>query len=469
VPDFSVILQQPMIRQIVQENILERSFHDALFPRVLYRAEASPQLWAANIGDSQLFTGSGIPPVDLQPLRPGFDPNPVSYQAEQWRAQCQGYGSSIDTHMPTSVAAIADLFLRNSHNIGLQSALTLNRLVRNKLYNTGLSGHTVADTATGSGTTALRVKRLNGFTTARRPDLAAGSPVRFDSVSASNPLPIYIGATMQLASVIAVTPDTVGDEMGPGVLTLAAGGPTWADRDPVMALDRTFLVRSGGGLSVDALNSLTNNVFTCADIRAACAHLRQQNVPAMPDGYYHCHLDTISESEIFGDAEWQRLQTSLPDYFQYREFAIGVFQGCVFLRNTEAPLPETVAHQLAVFPTVFQVTDPFVGELVSGGSNHYTVHRPLFLGQDNTFEYYSDLGLQLTEAGVTGRIGVSTISNNGIEINTDRIQIIIRAPLNRLQDMVATTWKFQGDWPTRTDAATGDLSRYKRACVVEHV
>ena len=83
-------------------------------------------------------------------------------------------------------------------------------------------------------------------------------------------------------------------------------------------------------------------------------------------------------------------------------------------------------------------------------------------------EYYSDLSQLLTDAGVNGKVGEPRIVNNGIECYTDRIQLIIRAPQNRLQDKVSTSWKFIGDWPTRTDAATGSAARYKRFKVIEH-
>jgi hypothetical protein len=43
---------------------------------------------------------------------------------------------------------------------------------------------------------------------------------------------------------------------------------------------------------------------------------------------------------------------------------------------------------------------------------------------------------------------------------------MLRAPQNRLQDMVAATWKFIGDWPVRTDAAVGG-AYYKRVLTIE--
>jgi hypothetical protein len=448
----------------VQENLLERAFHDALFPRLLFRGEAMPQQWPNNVGDTMVFTGSGLITPKQKPLTPGSDPGPSSYQSEQWEATLQQYADSIDTHMPTSISAIADLFLRNAHQLGLSAGQTMNRIVRNRLHNAAMAGHTVADGAQGP-TTTLRVARLNGFTKARRPDLALGSPVRFSAVSVNNPLAIRVfeSGTPAARSVVGFTPDNTGDELGPGTITLDAA-VTVIDRDPVLANDRTSLVRVGGGDAVDAVTGV--DVLTLADIRSAVSRFWQQNVPEMPDGRFHCHLDPTSQSQVFADPEWQRLLTSLPDYYMYKQFAIGELLNCVFFRNSESPLPETVEGGDTA---TFTEDDPFGGELYNDGTTTgVVIHRPLFVAQGAIYEYHQDLSSLITEAGVTGKVGEARINNNGIEVYTDRIQLIIRAPLNRLQDLVSTSWKFIGDWPVRTDITSGDAARFKRVQVIEH-
>lgn len=461
-PDFSTILQAPDVRALVQENLLERAFHDALYPRLLFRGEASPVIWPANVGDTMVFTGVGLISPKMRPLTPGSDPLPSDYQKEQWTAQLQQYADSIDTHMPTSITAIASLFYRNAQQLGLSAGSSLNRLVRDRLYNAAMAGSTVADGAQAA-VTSLRVKRLNGFTRARRPDLPAGSPVKFDLVSASNPLPILVTTLTTTRNVIGFVPDTAGDEIGPGTLTLDAA-VTVADRDFVLATDRTFQVYVGGGNRVDDIGA--SDLLTLAAIRSAAARARQQNVPTMPSGRYHMHFDPTSETQVFADAEFQRLLTSLPDYYMYRDFAIGELLGNVFFRNVEAPQVENVGGA----PTAsFSQDDPFGGEMWNNGTTTgVRIHRPILVGQNSIFEYYQDLSQLITEAGVTGRVGNATIDNNGISVNTDRIQMIIRAPLNRLQDQVSTSWKFIGDWPVRTDATSGDAARYKRMVTILH-
>jgi hypothetical protein len=463
--DFSTILQDPLIRGLVQDNLLERTFHDALFPRLLFRGEASPVLWPANVGDQMVFTGAGLLPPQMRPLNPGVDPTPQTFSAEQWTAILNQYGATIDTHMPTSVVAIANLFLRNAQQLGLQAAQTMNRLVRNRLFNAGEAGWTVADGAQ-TAVTAFRVKRLMGFTRARRPDLPTGSPVKFDTVSPTNYLAIIVRNTVpadQAVNVIGYTADTPGDEIGPGVLTLSAP-VTVVDRAYVYASTRTNIVRVGGGNKVDDIGS--SDLLRLSDIRQAVARFWQMNVPEHPDGYFHAHLDPTSQAQVFADQEFQRLLTSLPDYYMYRQFALGVLLNTVFFRNSENPLPETVVGGTT---NTFSQDDNFGGELTNDGTvTGVRVHRALFVGQGFVHEYYQDLSALITEAGLTGRVGEPKITNNGIEVFSERIQLILRAPLNRMQDVVAASWKFIGDWPVRSDVLTGDAAAFKRACIIMH-
>jgi hypothetical protein len=472
-PDFSTIIQAPEIRALVQENILERAFHEALFPRLLFRGEASPVIWPANVGDSMVFTGVGLIKPKMRPLAPGTDPLPSTYSTEQWNAMLAQYADTIDTHMPTSIAAIANLFLRNAAQMGLSAAQALNRIPRDRMYNAALSGWTVADGNQGGGpVSTLRVKRLNGFTRARRPDLALGSPVQFTTVSTNNPLPIHVfsGGADVVIDVTAFTPDTAGDEVGPGALTLTAhaggaGTVTVADRAYVYSSDATGIVRVGGGYKVDDVSN--SDLLRLADIRQAVSRFWQMNVPEHADGRFHCHLDPTSHAQIFSDHEFQRLLTALPDYYMYRQFAIGELLNCVFFRNSECPVPETVDGGLTAS---YSQDDPFAGELFNNGiaATGVKIHRPMFVGQGLLHEYYQDLGQLITEAGVTGRVGEPSITNNGIEVFSDRIQLLIRSPLNRLQDLVSTSWKFIGDWPVRTDCTTGDTARFKRVVCIEH-
>jgi hypothetical protein len=223
-------------------------------------------------------------------------------------------------------------------------------------------------------------------------------------------------------------------------------------------------VRVGGGFKVDDV--IATDIPTLTDIRDGVSHLWQNNVPEHPDGRFHAHIDPISQAKIFQDNEFQRLLTALPDYYMYKQFALGEILNTVFFRNSECPVASTVVGGNTA---TYDQRDPFVGELFNNGTpSGVPIHRILLTAQGGIMEYYSNLENLLTEAGIAGAIADPRILNNGIEIFSERIQMIIRQPLNRLQDMVATSWKFIGDWPVRTDASSGDASRYKRELVIEH-
>lgn len=463
--DFSIILQDPVIRPLVQENILERQFHDSLFPALLFREDAEPELFAGNIGDTPQFSGVGLMEPDLVPITPGMDVTPGDYQKEQWGAVIRQYGKAApDTHMPTSSVALASLFSRNAHQLGAQSGQTLNRLARNAMYNAALAGNTVANGAQVA-VTALQVQRLNGFTTSRRPDLPGGSPVRFEPVSGANPLPILveIAGVLTPRNVTAFSPTNPGDIFGPGTLTLDVA-VTVVNRAAVLAVDRSVISRVGGGFSINGINA--TSLFRLADVRSAVTRLQTQNIPLHPDRRYHCHMDPTSKSQIFSDPEFNRLLTALPDYYMYKDFALGELLNTVFFNNNEAPLLGTV---LGGKTATYTRSDPFGGELFSNGLTTGTkVHRPIFSGYGALKEYYLDEQAYLTEAGLTGKVGNFMVVNNGIEVNTDRIRFILRSPLDRLQQIISAAWSFSGDWVSRTDAAVGDEARYKRYCAVEH-
>jgi hypothetical protein len=467
---FSTISQDPQVRAIVQDGALERAFHDALFPRILFRGEAEAIQYPGNVGDSMVFTGAGLIPRDQRALRPGIEPTSKTWPKEQWSMLMQQYADSIDTPMATSIVAIANLFLENAHQVGLQAAQVANAHVRNRMYNAAESGNTVVDGA-GQSSTAIRVKSINGFTKARRPDLAAtgGSVVKFDYVSSNNPLPVTIGGVARNVTNFA---GDFGDETGPGTITLDVTIAP-ADRAAVLAADRAIVTRVGGGSRMDDITSL--NLLTMASIRTVVARMRQNNVPEHSDGRFHVHLDPASEDQLFSDAELQRKLTALPDHYMYRQFAVGETNGCVFFRNSECPLPETLLPPVTnpvtgVATSAYSDRETFAGETYSN-SNSATgvkIHRVLFTCQGGIKEYYVDQSPMITEAGTTGKRGTFQITNNGIDVMSDRILCIIRAPLDKLQQEVTTSWSLMADWPVRTDVTTGDASRFKRLVVLAH-
>jgi hypothetical protein len=466
--DFSVISQNSTVRAIVQGGLLERAFHNGLFPRLMFRGEAVPQEWTHNVGDSMTFTGEGLLTPDASPLVPGQDPDVASATFEQWTAQVQQYGKpAIDTAMPNTMVAIAELFMSNARRLGLVAGQAINRLVRDKMYNAAESGTTNVDGAFTSVST-IRVKRLNGLTRARNPtSTAAGaSTVSFSPVSSGNPLAVTIfdnGAPANF-NIIAFLADNPGDELGPGTITLATSVTNVATGAWVHTIDRSDITFVGGGNSVRDITA--TNIPSFTDVRSALTNLQNNNVPVHPDGRYHAHMSPTSQARLYDTPEWQRLNTALPDFYYYRQYTLGEFLGVMFYNDTECPQTTTVVGGSTA---TFDLRDPFAPELWNtGATTGIPLQRIIITGQGGIMEYHMDQSALITEAGLNGKTGAFSITNNGIEVLTERISLIIRAPIDRLQQIVSMAWSLFADWVVRTDAATGDAARYKRFATICH-
>lgn len=449
----------PAILSLVQMGLLERAFHDGLFPALLYRGEAQYEEWPANTGTEIFMTRPGLLTPVTTPLVAGVDPVPQTVNFEQWIATLNRYAGTIDTHVPTSVVSQADQFLRNIQQLGLQAGQSLNRLPRNALFKSYLSGQTVLIAATAAVDTAIRVASMNGFTDV----VARGVNVRPAAVSPSTPLPITINASIS-RNVVAAYPDDPSDPYGPGTLILdATVGAIVAVRASVLSRYRPRILRSGGGTSVDALAS--GDVFTLQDAINATNQLRKNNVLPHEDGYYHGHINMDANGQVFQDPAFQRLNTSLPDHVYYQKAFIGTIAGIAFFANNESPDYLNSGARTMTGTNAAYSAD--IGAETTNESN-VNIGRVIITGRGAIYEKGLDENAYVTEAGVTGKVADFQVVNGGIEVSTERIRLILRAPQNRLQDQVSATWSTTTSFPIPSDATSGGNERFKRAVCIEH-
>lgn len=450
----------PQVLKLIQEGLLERAFHDGLFPALMYRNEAIAEEWQANSGTEIFMSRPGLLAPIVKPIAAGADPTPQAVSYEQWVARLERYAGTIDTHIPTSVVSNSDMFLRNIHQLGLQAGQSLNRIPRNSLFKAYLSGHTVTIAAALAAATTIRVAALNGFTDV----VLTGSQVRPAAVSAATPLAITITG-IGTRNVIGYTPDDPDDPYGPGTLLLdaAIGGAGIAARTPIVSSQRPQVIRSGGGASVDAIGAA--DTFTLQDLINAVNRLRKNNVQPHEDGYYHAHISTDGNSQVFADPAFQRLNTALPDHSYYQEAFLGTIAGSASYLNNEAPDFQNAGGRVATGVNAFYSEDIGAETTNETGIN---IGRIIVTGRGALVERYLDEKAYVTEAGVTGKVGEFTIVNAGIEVQTERIRLILRAPLNRLQDVVAASWSCTTSFPVPSDVSNGGPERYKRAIVIEH-
>lgn len=440
---------------VFQDDLLVREFRDALFPQILFRAEAKPEKWDAQVGETAIYTRRGLLTPTVDPLTPGTDPTPKLPSFEQWSVSCFQYGDAMDVHMPTSRTALASLFANNMQALGLQAGQSINRVSRNKLFQAYLGGDTVTQAAASS--TSVSVASLNGFTHV----VVQGAVV---PVSASNTKAITIsGVGSRL--VTAATPTNPLIPYGPGTLTVSVSA-NYAANARVLAADAPYIMRAGGATTVDGLTSLSK--VTMADVRKMVSLMRRNRVPTHPDGLYHLHLDPLVEAELFSDNELQRMIQSLPEHSMWKGLAIGVAHGVMFISNNESPSiynSGTLASSRSADADALYSPEYFAEVRNASGIG---ITRSIMTGGGSIIEKFVDEGEYTSEAGITGKVGSWSITNNGASVPVERIRMIMRAPQDRLQQMVSLAWSFSGDWGIPTDLLGGQTGgRYKRAMVLE--
>ena len=440
------------IIQLIEEGLLRKDIKVSLRPTQMFRGlVATREQWEARVGESQTFTRNGLLPINTRKRTPGVDPAAQNKASlEQWTVTCHPYNDSLTTFLPDSFVQIQNDVLRDARSLMIQAGTTLNHIVRNKMYNTYVGGNTQFEATAGSAATH-RVLNLAGFRE------TIGADLRLGPVSPSNPIDVRVGAGGSANQVIAVTPDDLGNPDGPGTVTLAAPVAVTAG-DPLLAVKRSVIHRVGGAASVDGIT--TANKLTLAAIREEVARMRTRNVPTFPGGHYHMQLDPTSEVQLLADSELKGYLTGVPESQPFREAAIGQAMGVVFYRNNEVPNRYNTS------------IDDYVAAPMVNASG-VEIHRPILYGQDVMMEKYVPLDKVRAEAADVA--GVAKITDWNIsqdqsvaDLNMEGIKLILRGPMDKLQENIDQTWSFKGDWACPTDSLVGDPALYKRAAVFEH-
>ena len=439
------------VQELIQQNLLRHDLFEALRPAQLFRALASTrESWDAAEGETAIFTRRGLLPIKTRPATPGVDPTPqATPSVEQWGVTVTPYNNTIDTNLANSFVEIQNNVLIDARALAVQAGQSINHLVRNKLYNSYMGGNTRVVTTVNS--VSIPVAYLAGFGTVLN---AHGRP---QPASVATPQPITINGVA--ASVVGVTPNDPTQPLGAGTLTLLVAMAVTAGQ-AVLANNRAIIQRVGGATTSEGV--AIGNTLTLATVRSGVALLRSLNVPGFDGGNYRMQLDPTSESELMSDTEFRQYFQGKPDTMEYKEFAVGHAMGVDFYRDNECPSALNTS------------ADDFIAgdTAVQGGANQgVVIHRPILYGKGSIMEKAVDL-TKLLEAGFNGaaKVGDFTMApgNTSAEMDMDGIKYIIRGPQDRLQETMAQTWSFKGDWGVPTDSVTGTPALYKRAVVFEH-
>ncbi|MFF3928568.1 hypothetical protein [Streptomyces hirsutus] len=414
------------IRAIMQNGLLDGMFRESLTPELLFAQVADVEPWQGAKGSRRIMTRPGLMTPDPTPTT-GSDASTGSYSVEQWEVVMDQYGKSIDTDLLQSKMTQASKYLQDVGRLGIHAGQTLNRLARNKLYKGYAGGRTYVKTDATTDTSMV-VASVDGFTHV----LVDGVPT---PVSASTPLSITVEGVANTVTGVNASTNT---------LTL---GTTRVDvtGDYVVSSQAPYIVRAGTA-NDSAYDIGTGDLAKFSLFRSAVARLRRMHVPPAEGSNYVAHIDSVTESQLFEDTEFQNLYRGRADSETYRDLAIGVFGGIVWVRNEEVPyLNSSVTHY---------------EDLAA------TVHRPIVMGAGALVAApFEDIASLLSETGVND---VPEIAMINVAPGVD-VARIVRPPQDRFQQNVATTWSWVGDYGVPSDSlANGDSSQFKRAVVLEH-
>lgn len=421
------------VRAIVQNGLLERAFRDALIPGFLYPQVADLEPISGGVGDTITKTRTGLITPSTTPLGGATDPAPSTYGIEQFSLTIDQYAQSIDTNMLQSAISAASKYVKDVQTLGTGAGQSLNRVARNRLYG-AYGGGTTFVPAGGSTNTTWVVDDASGFDKV----LVNGVPT---AVSVSAPLNVTING---------VANTVVGCNLATNTLTLGttvAITTGWA----VVASTTSYFVRPNARTSQWTLAD--TDVATMSLFRSAVARLRAMAVPTV-DGYYVAHIDSYTEAQLFNDADFKQALQGRVDSPVFRDLSIGRFGGIDWVRNIEAPTSTKT--------------------LAAGAGR--VVHRPLVVGAGSLIAGpLADMGSLLSETsldataanGAAPAIEMVDAADTGLQV-----ALITRAPQDRLQQVVSTTYSWVGDFCVPSDAVTSAVSDpafYKRGVVVEHL
>ena len=472
------------LQAILQNGLLDHVFEDALVASFLYDTLADVRPWPGGLGSTSIMTRGGLLTPNTVPIT-GNDAAVSGYGFEQYQLQMNQYGGSIDTNMATSAMALASKFLEDNTKLGIMAAQSLDLVAQASLYGAYSGGNTyttgaqstsytpVAD-LTGFGQTLVADSTTNTNAAEGNQGVAVPSLVQ---VSASNPGYFLNGVQgiwsytgwQQLGAAgtqgTATNPAGAGNLSGcvavSGVLGAMAAGQSIVTCLPactgvyggnnVVATTYSplapYIVRPNAKTSQWGLQS--TDVATLATFRNAVTRLKSQHVPQLK-GAYTAHVTPQTVAELFLDTEFQSAYrggaaTTSPVYpdnvvgsnIGGDATFLGRLAGIDWIENT-------------VTPVVYNPAAGFQG----------AIYRDIVVGADALIK-----GPFQDQAGLLA----SMTSGSTVEIKElGGVVRILRAPLDRLGQVLSSTWSWIGGYTTGSDILTGDNAVYKRAVIVEH-
>lgn len=444
----------------IQQGFLDREFEEGLDSILAYRMCAIQETIPARIGETLTKTRKSRLSPTVTPLVPSAvaanidnSLSPQSFTMEQYSYTVFEYAQTADVDLLGEMVGIADQMIALSRNNGVAAAQSLERLSKQALFAAYNGGNTFVRTDLGAGsTTTCHVDDVRGFQFV----LVNGvvTAVSGAATLTVSEIATVSGGVNQTLTVTGVAVDGSSASIYPGstpgttdglsgTLTFTAATLP-VTGDAIVASNAPKIFRPSGKQTTTQLAA--GDVLTLNVILNAVAYLRDNGVPAMPDGSYKCILDNTSMRALFADQDFKVLFAGRDMSSEFRSADIVNMLGVEFIPTTEAYVQAASA-----------VPTPALA---------VTVRRPIIIGAEAL--------LQGTFEGLEQWLNRDGFEPIGYVMLVNDVAQIVRPPLDRLQRTLSMTWTWVGGFAVPTDLTattsiipTASNSLYKRAAVIE--
>ena len=390
-----------------------------------------------HLGEQYTFTKKGLLPIVQSPMTPATNGDitsgltPVQNQYERYSVTLNQYAQPVTTNMLSSGISIVDLYKENVEDLGYNAGQSLDIAARRTLFQAYAGGRSYL-TAPATASTTVSVADVNGF------DFVYVNGTR-QVTSVANPHPITIteSGVDAARNVTAVTPGAlnIADDKIAGDLTLDVAVTALANTDTVISDFAPISLRAGGATTSNQLTA--SDTMTMSLLNGATKNLMALGVPTHADGFYHAYLTPDQIQQLQNDNAIQKVYETHPDSEEFMRGAVGIVANAKIFMSNQAP-----------------------NSLNAGGVE---VQRGLVTGKDLGYEVRSSL--------IANWLSVSDLSPTGAVVfsPTHYIAMILRKPLDVLQQEVTNSWSFIGNWVPATDVFSnfGGSQYYRRAVMLE--
>jgi hypothetical protein len=445
------------LQNVIQQGFLEREFNTGLQSALGYRAVADKEQVSINVGETVTKTRAGLKAPVTTPLSAAGNTNldngitPSAQTVEQYTLGIDQYGDSIDLNIVTSQVGIGNQALLNAMTNGVQARQSLDRIARNALFAAYMGGNTRVRTTLGAPAATINVDDVRGFETVLASNAGANAG-KYVAVSGTNTASVLVG--LNLYTLIGTARDGSNVSTTPGgysgTLTFS-GNVTVADatlNNIASHANCPVLVRPNGkwkggsalGIQTATPALASTDLLTLGVIEDAIAALR--NNTGMQNQLFNLYLDNVSMRQLFADQDFKLMYQGQYGSKEAKTGQVFQLMGANFIPTTEAL---TQVH-------------PTNGAL--------TVRRPILCAPGALVE--GDFaGMEQKAKDIAG-------GNSEIQM-IDSVAQVVRAPIDRLQQIIAQSWFWIGGFVAPTDATansniipTAGAQYLKRSVVIEH-